>query len=227
MIFFLTQYLQDVLGYSALEAGVRTMPVAAGLILGGPTSARLAERLGAKRVVAGGLTIVAAGLYLVSTAQVDTGYGLIAAALVLLGFGMANAMAPATDAIMGTLPAAKMSVGSAVNDTTRTAGGTLGVAVLGSLLSSGYRGGMDAVTAGLPAQARDAAQDSVAGAMAVAQRVGGATGHKLAATAQDAFMSGMHTASLAAAAIALAGALVALAFLPARDRRPVGEAVTA
>jgi EmrB/QacA subfamily drug resistance transporter len=224
MIFFLTQYLQDVLGYSALEAGVRTMPVAAGLIVGGPLSAQLTARAGAKRVVAGGLAVVALGLYLISTADVGTGYGLIAIALVALGFGMANAMAPATDAIMGSLPEAKMSVGSAVNDTTRTAGGTLGVAVLGSLLSSGYRGDMDAVTAGLPAPARDAARDSIAGAMAVADRLGS---DQLAKAAQDAFMAGMHTAALAAAGIALAGALVALVFLPSREREPAREVVPA
>jgi EmrB/QacA subfamily drug resistance transporter len=222
MIFFLTQYLQDVLGYSALEAGVRTMPVAAGLVLGGPSSAKLAAAIGAKRVVSAGLAIVAVGLYLLSTADATTGYGLIAISLVLLGFGMANAMAPATDAIMGSLPEAKMSVGSAVNDTTRTAGGTLGVAVLGSLLSSGYRGGMDAVTAQLPAPAREAANDSIAGAMAVAHRIGDG---RLAAAAQDAFLSGMHTAALVAAAIALAGALVALVFLPSYERAP--EPVTA
>jgi len=217
MIFFLTQYLQDVLGYSALEAGVRTMPVAAGLLVGGPSSAKLAARIGAKRVVAGGLAIVAAGLYLLSTAGASSGYGLVATALVLLGFGMANAMAPATDAIMGSLPEAKMSVGSAVNDTTRTAGGTLGVAVLGSLLSSGYREDMDAVTAHLPAPAREAANDSIAGAIAVADRIGDSG---LASAAQDAFLSGMHTTALVAAGIALAGALVALAFLPSYERAP-------
>jgi EmrB/QacA subfamily drug resistance transporter len=217
MIFFLTQYLQDVLGYSALEAGVRTMPVAAGLVLGGPSSAKLAERIGAKLVVSGGLAIVAAALYLLSTADAATAYGTIAAALVMLGFGMANAMAPATDAIMGSLPEAKMSVGSAVNDTTRTAGGTLGVAVLGSLLSSGYRADMDAVTAQLPAPARDVANDSLAGAMAVAHRIGDG---RLASAAQDAFLSGMHSAALVAAGIALAGALVALAFLPSYERVP-------
>jgi EmrB/QacA subfamily drug resistance transporter len=225
MIFFLTQYLQDVLGYGALEAGLRMMPVAAGLVLGGPSSAKLAASIGAKRVVGGGLAIVATALYLFSTADATTGYGLIAAALLLLGFGMANAMAPATDAIMGSLPEAKMSVGSAVNDTTRTAGGTLGVAVLGSLLSSGYREDMDAVTARLPAPARDAANDSIAGAMAVAERIGGAAGGRLGSAAQDAFISGMHTAALVAAAIALTGAIVALAFLPAHERVP--EAVPA
>jgi EmrB/QacA subfamily drug resistance transporter len=229
MIFFLTQYLQDVRGYSALEAGLRTLPVAAGLVLGGPLSAALTARLGAKRVVAGGLLAVAVALWLFSTAEVDSTYTLIAGALVLMGLGMASAMAPATDAIMGSLPPAKVSVGSAVNDTTRTTGGALGVAVLGSLLASGYRGHMDAVTSTLPGPARDAAQDSLAGALAVAGRVGGAAGDRLHSAAEQAFMSGMHSAALVAALTALAGSLVALLFLPAREREaaPLTEAVPA
>jgi predicted MFS family arabinose efflux permease len=149
-IFFLTQYLQDVRGYSALGAGLRTMPVAAGLVVGGPLAAKLTERLGIKVVVPTGLTMVAAALYLLTLADTTSGYGLIAGSLVLLGLGMASAMAPATDAIMGSLPEAKMSVGSAINDTTRTAGGALGVAVLGSLLASGYRGHMDSAASALP-----------------------------------------------------------------------------
>ena len=101
-----------------------------------------------------GLTFVAAALCLLSLADATSGYGLIAGALVLLGFGMATAMAPATDAIMGSLPEAKMSVGSAINDTTRVAGGALGVAVLGSLLASGYRGDMDSAVSACRAGAR-------------------------------------------------------------------------
>ena len=137
---------------------------------------------------------------------------------------MASALAPATDAIMGSLPAAKMSVGSAINDTTRVAGGALGVAVLGSILASGYRGGMDSAVSGLPAEARDIAHDSLAGGLAVAERLGDG---RLAATAQDAFLSGMHTAALVAAAVALAGAVVAAVFLPSAERSPVREAVPA
>ena len=227
MIFFLTQYLQDVRGYSALQAGVRTLPVAAGLVLGGPLSAALSARLGIRRVVPAGLTVVAAAMWLLTAADAESGYGLVAASLVLLGLGMGTAMAPATDAIMGSLPAAKMSVGSAINDTTRIAGGALGVAVLGSVLASGYRGHMDSAVSGLPAPAGEAAQDSLAGAMAVAARLGGGDGDRLAGAAQDAFLSGMHTAALVAGAVTLAGALVALVFLPSERRVPVREAVPA
>ena len=211
-IFFLTQYLQEVRGYSALEAGLRTLPVAVGLVVGGPLSAKLTERLGIRVVVPAGLTLVAVALWLFTLADTTSGYGLIAGALVMLGLGMASAMAPATDAIMGSLPAAKMSVGSAINDTTRVAGGALGVAVLGSLLASGYRGEMDSAPA--------VAQDSLAGALALGDP-------RLVAAAQDAFVTGMHTAALVAAAVALAGALVAAVFLPSEERTPAREAVPA
>ncbi len=221
-IFFLTQYLQSVLGYSPLEAGVRVAPIALGLMAGAGISTRLTARLGTKLVVAGGMTILACALALLSTAGTTTSYGVIAAVLVMMGLGMGSAMAPATDSVMGALPLEKASVGSAMNDTTRMVGGALGVAVLGSLLSSGYRGAIDVT--GLPAPAAAAARDSLGGALQVAGGHG-----PLAFSARHAFVTGMSTASLAAAAIALAGALFALAFLPARERRALRrlEPVTA
>jgi predicted MFS family arabinose efflux permease len=215
MIFFLTQYMQMVKGYDALDAGIKTLPVAAGLIFAGPSSTKLTERIGLRFVVPLGLLFVAGGMYLISLADASSSYGLIAAALVLLGYGIGTAMAPATDAIMGTLPEAKMSVGSAINDTTRVAGGSLGVAILGSLLASGYRGDMDAI-AGAP----DVARDSLAGALA--------TGNpQLIAAGQDAFMNAMQTATLVAVGVALVGALIAAVFLPGEKRVPAGEVVPA
>jgi EmrB/QacA subfamily drug resistance transporter len=214
-IFFLTQYLQGVLGYSAFEAGIRVTPVAAGLIVGGPLSAKLAERFGTKVVVAAGLALVAAGLMIVTQFEVDSSYGIVAAHLLVLGFGMGMAMAPATDSVMGSLPLEKASVGSAVNDTTRTTGGALGVAVLGSLLASGYRGDMDEAVSGLPHRVAETASDNLGGGLAIAHKLGDPA---LADAAHNAFMSGMHTAALAAAGVALLGSLVALVVIPARER---------
>jgi len=216
-MFFLTQYLQAVLGYSALESGVRLMPVAGGLILGSGLSAKLVAGVGTKRVVAAGLALVAAGLALLSGADVDSGYGLIAAVLGVLGLGMGLTMAPATESVMNAVPPEKASVGSAINDATRTTGGALGVAVLGSLVSSGYRAGMDG--------AGDMARDSLAGALALAGRIGGPSGQRLAETAQGAYVDGMHAAVIVAAAVAAAGALFVLVALPGRDAHvaPVAE----
>jgi EmrB/QacA subfamily drug resistance transporter len=213
-IFFLTQYLQLVLGYSAFSAGLRVLPVAFGIVLASPLSARLTDRVGAKVVVAAGLALISASLVLMAGFQVDSAYAVVAGSYLILGMGIGLAMTPATDSVMGSLPLAKASVGSAVNDAARTAGGALGVAVLGSVLSSGYRADMDAVSAGA------AAHDSLSGALATAARIGGATGDRLAATAQEAFLNGMHAAVLVAAAIALVGALVALVFLPSREAAP-------
>ena len=216
-IFFLTQYQQLVLGMGALETGFRVLPVALGLAIGGPMSAKLTERIGAKIVVAAGLALIATALLLMTQFEVDSAYGIVALAFVVLGFGIGTAMAPATESVMGSLPLAKASVGSAVNDATRTTGGALGVAVLGSILSSGYRGNMDAVASDIGGAGGAAAHDSLAGALAVAGRIGGATGDRLAVTAQEAFVSGMHTAVVVAAGIALIGSLVALVFLPSRE----------
>lgn len=146
-LFFLTQYLQFVLGYDALQAGVRIMPIAVALMVAAPLSSTLVSRFGTKLVVTAGLTIVAGALALLFTATPTTGYELVAVVLLLLGIGMGTAMAPATDSIMGSLPLEQAGVGSAVNDTTRQVGGALGVAILGSIMSTAYRARIDSVPA--------------------------------------------------------------------------------
>ncbi len=217
VLFFTTQYLQSVHGFSPLEAGVWSLPVAAGLAVGGPLSAKLSARFGAKVVVSGGLSIVAGGLTLYATARPDSPFALIGGAETILGLGIGLAMTPATDSIMSTLPPERASVGSALNDTVRQVGGALGVAVLGSVLSSHYRDGMDGATQGLPAGAGDAAHDSIAGASTVADTIGGVAGQALHHTANLAFVEGMQVAMLVAAAVTAAGALVALLLLPSRE----------
>jgi EmrB/QacA subfamily drug resistance transporter len=217
-IFMLTTYLQSVMDLSALDAGLRVTPVAAGLVLGGPLSARLAGRLGTRNVVAGGLSVVALAMLLLSGLEPESGYGAVAVSMVLLGLGMGATMAPATESIMSSLPLAHAGVGSAMNDTVRMVGGTLGVAILGSLLSSGYGADMERATEGLPAPAAGAAEDSLGGAGAVAAKLGGAAGRALDGTAEAAFTSAMGGALTVAAGVAIAGAVLALAVLPGRER---------
>jgi Na+/melibiose symporter-like transporter len=217
-IFFLTQYLQDVLDYTPLQAGVRMLPIAAGLIAGGPMSAKLATRVGTRPVVAAGLTVVAAALFLLSGAEPDSGYSLVASSLVLLGLGMGATMAPATESIMSSVPRDNAGVGSAMNDTVRLVGGTLGVAILGSLLSSGYGADMEPATRSLPQPAADAASDSVGQASVVADHIGGSVGQALNHAAEAAFTSAMSTTLTVAAATALAGAALALIVLPGQRR---------
>jgi EmrB/QacA subfamily drug resistance transporter len=217
-VFLIAQYLQFVLGFSPFEAGLRVMPVAT-LIVAAPLSARLTEKVGSKIVVTTGLVIVAIALTVISGVEVDGGYGRVALALSIMGFGMGMTMAPATDSIMGSLPLAKAGVGSAMNDTTRQVGGALGVAVLGSVLASTYSAAMTPLVTALPPPAAELALDSVGGAARVAAEIGEA-GAALVRAASSAFVDGMGNAALVAAGVALAGAMVAAVFLPARPDDP-------
>jgi len=217
-VFLIAQYLQFVLGFSPFEAGLRVMPVAT-LIVAAPLSARLTEKVGSKIVVTTGLVIVAIALTVISGVEVDGGYGRVALALSIMGFGMGMTMAPATDSIMGSLPLAKAGVGSAMNDTTRQVGGALGVAVLGSVLASTYSAAMTPLVTALPPPAAELALDSVGGAARVAAEIGEA-GAALVRSAASAFVDGMGNAALVAAGVALAGAMVAAVFLPARPDDP-------
>ncbi len=203
-IFFLTQHMQSVLGYSPLEAGVRLLPIAAGLMISAPLSAKASAKLGTRVTVALGLAGVAAGLATMVLADAGNGYAPVAVAQVVLALGMGISMAPATESVMSVLPLDRAGVGSAMNDTVRMVGGSLGIAVLGSVLSSAYRGGMEDAPA--------AAQESVGAAVAAGRDTA------LGQQAIDAFVSGMHTTAIVAAAVALAGAVLAAAFLPKRLR---------
>jgi EmrB/QacA subfamily drug resistance transporter len=216
LIFLITQYLQFVLDFAPLQAGIRVMPIGT-IIVAAPLSARLTERFGTKVVVSSGLLVVAAGIAILATVDTTSGYGLTATALAVLGFGMGTTMAPATDAIMGSLPLAKTGVGSAMNDTTRMVGGALGVAVLGSVQASAYAAAMEPAVRSLPADVAAAAGDSIGGALAVATRLGTA-GQGIADAASVAFVDSMGTAVWVAVGVALVGALVSLVFLPSRPR---------
>jgi EmrB/QacA subfamily drug resistance transporter len=217
VMYFLTTYLQSVLGYSALEAGVKMLPIAIGMILASKLAVGLTRRFGTKFSVAFGLGHVAAALAMIGMFDTDTSSLQISIALGILGQGMGFAMSPATEAIMGALPRAKAGIGSAMNDVVREVGGTLGIAVLGSLLTSSYGSGMNDAVAGLPPEAAEAAGDSVGGAHEVAAQLGGGAGAKLTDVANSAFVDAMATTATLAAAAAVVGALIALASLPARE----------
>jgi EmrB/QacA subfamily drug resistance transporter len=223
VMYFMTTYLQSVLGYDPLEAGIRMLPIAAGLILATKTSVALTRRLGTKIVVAAGLFQVAGALWMITGFGVDTGYAQIAFVLGTLGAGMGMAIAPATEAIMGALPKAKAGVGSAMNDVVREVGGTLGIAVLGSVLGSSYGSGMSDATAGLPDEAAEAASDSVGAAHEIAAQLG-AAGSRLVDVSNSAFVDAMTTTAMLATGVALIGALIAAFFLPARAGGESSEA---
>ena len=215
-LFFLTQYLQLVLGYSPLQAGARTVPVAAGLLAGSVLSTPATRLLGTKLVVAAGMLLAAGGLGVLTTLTPASGYGGVLAALLLAGTGIGVAMPPATDSVMGSVPLAKASVGSAMNDTARLVGAAFGVAIMGSTISEVYAARVGAVTAHLPAPAAAPVRESLQSALKVAQLLGGPQGHALQTAARQAFTDAMSRAAFIGVGVTLAAALVALVMLPAR-----------
>jgi MFS transporter, DHA2 family, multidrug resistance protein len=218
-MFLLTQLLQSVLGYSPLGAGIRMLPVAAVMVVVSPLTARVVEKLGTTQVMATGLLVGAAGLLAASRITAGASYWPeVVVPLVILAIGLATVMPPATESIMGSLPRAKAGVGSAVNDTVRQIGGTLGVAVLGSVFSSLYGPRLRDAAVGtpLPAGAIDAASDQIGAAVTVAERLGGAPGQALREAATSAFAHGMSIAFVLAAAALALGAVIVIKFLPAR-----------
>jgi EmrB/QacA subfamily drug resistance transporter len=219
-IFLVTQMFQFLKGYGPLSTGVRLLPVASCVAISSILGARLAMRLGTKLIVASGLFLMAAFYLWVASSSVTTGYGTIAAQMVVLGTGMGLTSAPATEAIMGVVPKTKAGVGSAVNEATRLLGGTLGVAVIGSVYASLYASRLtSALPGGLPAPVDEAAHGSVGAAFATADQLGHDGHPALASAVHDgaslAFFHGFSAANYLAAGVAAAGALVALALLPA------------
>ena len=167
VFFLLTQYLQFVLGYSPLGAGVASLPMAGTMVLTAPRSAGVVARFGPRRTMTTGLLLLAAGLFGMTLLTPTTPYVAIAAILVTTGLGSGLVMPPATGQIMTALPVDKAGVGSAVNDTVREVGGATGVAVLGSVMAVAYRSGVGEVVAGAPPAAREAAESSIAAALAI------------------------------------------------------------
>jgi EmrB/QacA subfamily drug resistance transporter len=222
--FALTQYLQFVWGQRPLAAGISMLPVAFGVVLGSVIAARLLPRIGGKYLIAAGISGISISLLLISRLAVDSPYMAFAAVLAFMSLGMGLAMAPATDLIMGAVDKARAGVGSATNDATRELGSALGVAVLGSIVSSRYRDVLSGPIAGLPGglaslpAAGGAVRDSIGSATVAVGNLSGETATAVLGAARQAFVSGMSTAALVAAAVSAVGTVVVLLWMPGRER---------
>jgi EmrB/QacA subfamily drug resistance transporter len=227
-IFVITQYFQFIKDYSAFEAGVRLLPVAISIAVASIVGPQLVERVGTTAVVAGGLAVFAAGLAWASTADAATPYREIALQMLLLGGGLGLTTAPATEAIMGSLSPDKAGVGSAVNDTTRELGGTLGVAIVGSVFASVYSGHLGSASAltGLPANLRSAMQRSMAVAHQVIEQSPAGQIPGVRDAVNRAFLDGLQVGSLVCAGIALTAAFAVAVLLPARADQSAVVATT-
>jgi hypothetical protein len=179
----------------------------------------LAKRLGAKVMVTGGMLGIGAGMVLLSRAGVDTGFGLVGIALAVIGVSIALTMIPALDAILGALRAGETGAGSALTRAIQNVGASLGVAVMGSILSSSYQAHLSGQLSGFPPAARTAAETSVAVAAAVARHLPAPLGDRLLRLAETAYSQGMGEVLLATAGLMLVGAVLMALFLPARATR--------
>jgi EmrB/QacA subfamily drug resistance transporter len=204
-----SQYFQDVRGWSPLEAGLALLAGPAGAMIGGPASAALIARTGRARTVALGLGLMAASMVCLSLIAVHTGYGLIAPMVAVNGAGMGLIFGTTTDTMMATAPKERAGAAAAIGETAMEIGGGLGIAVLGTVLTAGYRSGLH-LPVGLPAAAASSAHQTVGGAVAVARALSAPRGPALLAAAGHAYVHSMNVTTALGAALLACGAVAAL-----------------
>jgi EmrB/QacA subfamily drug resistance transporter len=214
MFFMLTQYLQGVLGYTPLGAAVRLLPVSVVMMAVAPQTPKLVARYGADKIGMSGLLLVGAGMVGMATFGTDTPYVQLAITVCVLAGGMALTMTPMTTQLMAAVPRNRAGMGSATNDTTRELGGALGVAVLGSLLAGRFTSSVAGAVPGLPPAAREAAEGSIGGALAVAESLPKEVGSQLVSVARQAFVDGLSLAAIVGAAVVFVAAFVVKRYLP-------------
>lgn len=215
-VFLITQYFQFLRGYSPLETGVRILPVAVSVVVGSLVGTLLVVRLGNTVVVTAGLLSLSFAFAWASTASTATSYVEIAGQMVFLGGGLGLTSAPATEAIMGAVHDDKAGIGSAVNDATREVGGTLGVAVVGSVFASLYASPVAQAVGALPDETADVAGESFLAAVTVAGQLPDGPAQALRAAAEQGFFDGLAAGCLVSAGVSLAGAVVVALTLPGR-----------
>ena len=220
VFFFTSFYLQNVRGYTPLDAGLLTVPFAAGQLLMSPRSARLVQRYGAKAVGTTGMFVMAAAIAGYATLGTASPIWLLGVLFGIQGAAIGLSMPAATAAVMDVLPRERAGSGSALTNTARQVAVALSVAILGSILADFYRNALAPARAGLPAAARGAASSSITATQAVAQQLGPA-GRSLLAPANVAFVDAMHVTTLIAALVALAGGFVVLRWMPGKPRPAV------
>jgi EmrB/QacA subfamily drug resistance transporter len=225
-LFLALPYLQLVLGYSPLQAAGALLPMALVVIPLSRFAPKIAGRVGVRVTGPIGLGLMATGFLVLSTLGTSSSYWHFLAGLLPFGAGMALSGAPATTAIVASLPREKQGVASAINDVSRELGGALGIAVLGSVLNTAYRSGVQDSTAAVPPGLADSARGSLGAAQAIGRRLGAPD---LVAQANNAFVHGISVALLAGAAALIGGAVFVALRAPGRteSQANAGEAVSA
>lgn len=227
LVFGFTQYMQFVKGYSALEAGVRLLPLAAGIAVGARGGEKLNRRFGTRAVVTSALLLLAVTFASVNFIfEVDSDYWIIGIAVFLISTAMGSIMAPSTNAVMGAIPENKAGVGSAMNDVTRQVGGAFGIAIIGSILNSIYSSRIESTVdsmVALPAQVAEASIDSVGAALRTAGSLPATEAALLAAEARAAFTDAFGLAVTVGAGMALVGAALVWRFMPPTESAEIED----
>ncbi|CAN5492759.1 MFS transporter [soil metagenome] len=214
VMFLISQYFQLVLGFSALGASVRFLPMSPIMVFVATRTPRLAGRFGANRVVATGMTLVATALLMFRGLDTDTSYLYVFLCIIPLTTGIAMAMSPMTASIMSAVPARRAGTGSAMNDATRELGAALGVAVLGSLAASRYGHAVDRVIDTIPIGSQSAIRSSLPTALAEAKNLSASQAAAITQAASRAFVEGVQFAVTVGAVLAAMAAIVVYRYLP-------------
>jgi EmrB/QacA subfamily drug resistance transporter len=212
MFFFLALYMQNIRGYTPLQAGVRFLPSTVMIIVIAPLAGRLADRVGSRPLITFGLLCVSGALFWQSHLTVSSGYGALLPGFMLMGVGMGFVMSPMSLAAMNAVDRAKAGVASGILSMNRMVGGTFGVAILGALVATLGRSKIDALLPALP----DAARSRLAGSLG-----SGGVQHGVPArvvdAAQQAFVYALHYGLLLGSGVALLGALAAFTLIRKRS----------
>jgi len=214
--FFMTLYMQNVLGYSPLQTGVRFLPATLVIIVMGPLSGRLTDRVGPRPLMALGLVIVGTALLIQSQLTIHTGYGLLLPGFILMGMGIGLVMSPMSTAAMNAVDSTKSGAASGVVSMSRMVGGTVGLAVMGALVATIGRSKLDSSLPRLPAATRA----RLANALGSGAAPNGHVSPHVVDALHSAFVSALATGLRIGAVVALAGALLALGLIgPVRTQR--------
>jgi len=219
---FIGQYLQLVAGMSPLTAGLWSLPSAIGFVVSSQLAPRYLQRVRPANLVAAGLAAAAAGLFLLTTVQAGTGLVAIVVSSVVISLGMGPVFGLTTEMVVGSAPAEKAGAASGISETAAELGGALGIAVLGSVGATIYRGGVaGGLPPGVPDEAAHAARDTLGGAISAAAHLPEPAASALIDVAREAFVAGLQLASAASGVIAAGIAVVAAVAL--RENAPQPE----
>lgn len=213
IFFSMSQLFQLIMGYGPFESSLRMLPLMMLMIIASPFVPNIVKKFGTRWTVTAGLVLVSVAFVIMSQWPTIPSYAQIIASMAVMMTGMALTMTPATTMMMSAVPRNRAGMGSAMNDTTRELGGALGVAVLGSVLGTAYSNKIAGSVTQLPAEAQTIAENSLAGALAIAEKLG-PVGASLVDAAKEAWMNGLSEAMLIAAGIVIVAAIVSAIWLP-------------